>query len=127
MAELDKLLFQTKEISKIFKNSSSIELPNYVIDIICSFNSDQIRTQKAILNKKYKEKSNETFIEHMMKIIKDNGLNVLFSIIKDENISGYPLETNDFQIVEENLTKRIDINYFNKNVFNGEYKPEELE
>lgn len=127
MAELDKLLFQAKEMSKIVKNISEIELPNYVIGIICSFNSEQIRTQKNILKKKYREKSNETFIEHMIKIINENGLNVLFTIIKDEIISGYPLGTNDFQIVGENLTKRIDINYFNKKVCNGEYTPEELE
>ena len=63
----------------------------------------------------------------MIKVIENNNLNVLLTVIINENISKYPLGKNDFDIEGENLTKRIDINYFNKMICHAEYNDKELE
>ena len=127
IGELNKLLIQAKEISKVVKNTSSVKLPNYFIGIICGFENSQVIGIKSILQKQYRKNNKELFIKHMIDIINNNDLKVIFAIIKNENISGYPLGKDDFNIEGENLTKRIDINYFNKLVCNGEYTPEELD
>lgn len=124
---LDELLYQIKEISKIIKNTHNITLPKYVIGIICSYNQKQINYQKMILNKKYKNNKKETFAENIMKIIKESGINVLIAAIRDEEISGYPLGKDDFFIENLNLSKRIDINYFNSKVCNGKYENKDLQ
>jgi len=127
LAELIKLLIQIKEISKIAQNIYSIQLPKFIIGIICSYNENQINTQISKLNYKYKKNSGEKFLEHVMKIIDNSGMNVLISAIKDESIMDYPLGKDDFRIVGANLTKRIDIDYINKKICNNEYLPKELE
>ena len=127
LAELTKLLIQIKEISKIAQNIYPVQLPKYVIGIICSYNENQINTQIGNLNKEYKKNSDEKFLEHAMKIINNSGMNVLISVIKDESIMDYPLGIDDFRIGGANLTKRIDIYYINKKICNNEYLPKELE
>lgn len=126
MAGLAELLIQIKEISK-FVNSSSISLPNLVIGIICFFDKEQIEKQKLVINKKYKENSEDKFVEYIIKIIENNKLNVLIAAIKDQQICGYPLGFGDFLIKNLNLKKRIDINYFNEKICNGKYNSKELE
>ena len=127
LAELIKLLIQIKEISKIVQNIYPIQLPKFIIGIICSYNENQINTQISNLNKEYKKNSGEKFLEHVMKIINNSGVNVLISAIKDETIMDYPLGIDDFRIGGANLTKRIDIDYTNKKICNNEYLPKELE
>ena len=127
MAELYELLIQAKEISKVVKNLTTIKLPNLFIGIICSFNKNQIKYQQGLLNKVYRNGLEETFLQYIMKIIETNKINVVITVIRDETISGYPLGIEDFFIENENITKRIDINYFNKKICDGEYKNEELE
>ena len=73
-------------------------MPNYFIRGIFGFNDEQIKSQKIILNKKYKQNSKEIFINHIIKIIESNDLKVLFAIIKNENISTYPLNKKVFKI-----------------------------
>ena len=126
IAELKKLLIQIKEISKIAQNISPIQLPKYVIGIICSCSENQIKTQIDNLNKEYKKKSGEKFLEHVMKIINNSGMNVLISVIKDESIMDYPLGIDDFRIAGANLTKRVDIDYINKKICKNAYLPKEL-
>ena len=69
----------------------------------------------------------ETFIENIMKAINEYWINVLIVAIRDEEISGYPLGKDDFFIENLNLTKRIDINYFNSKVCNGKYDKKYLQ
>ena len=126
IAELKKLLIQIKEISKIAQNISPIQLPKYVIGIICSCSENQIKTQIDNLNKEYKKNSGEKFLEHVMKIINNSGMNVLISVIKDESIMDYPLGIDDFRIAGANLTKRVDIDYINKKICKNAYLPKEL-
>lgn len=126
MAGLIELLIQIKEIAKVIKNTSDISLPDYIIGIICSFNKNQIINQINCLNKNYKNNSPGTLLEHVLKIFEKSKLNILIGAIKDETIYGYPLGTDDFNIENENLTKRIDIEYFNKKVCQGEYNSDDL-
>ena len=126
LAELNKLLIQIKEISKIAQNIYPNQIPKFIIGIICSYSENQIKTEITNLNEEYKN-SGEKLIEHVMKIINNSGIKVLISVIKDESIMDYPLGIDDFRIAGANLTKRVDIDYINKKICNHEYIPEELE
>ena len=98
-----------------------------VIGIICDYDEKQIDKQKLIINKIYKENSEDKFVDYIIKIIEKNKLKVLIAAIKDQQICGYPLGYGDFLIDKLNLKKRIDINYFNKKVCDGKYNSTELE
>lgn len=97
-----------------------------VIGIICDYDEKQIDKQKLIINKIYKENSEDKFVDYIIKIIEKNKLKVLIAAIKDQQICGYPLGYGDFLIDKLNLKKRIDINYFNKKVCDGKYNSTEL-
>ena len=62
MVELNGLLIQIKEISKVV-NNISIDLPKYLIGIICKYEDKQISFQKNELAKAYKENGNITFFK----------------------------------------------------------------
>ena len=127
LAELNKLLIQIKEISKIAQNIYPNQIPKFIIGIICSYSENQIKTEITNLNEEYKKNSGEKFLEHIMKMINNSGIKVLISVIKDESIMDYPLGIDDFRIAGANLTKRVDIDYINKKICNHVYLPEELE
>ena len=107
MAELNDLLNQIKNVSKILRNYNCLKLPIYIIGIICSFRKEQIELQKKILQYEYK---NEILYNHIIQIINDNKINVVIGVIKDEKILNCHLGKEDFDIGNKT---RIDINHMN--------------
>lgn len=107
MAELNDLLNQIKNVSKILRNYNCLKLPIYIIGIICSFRKEQIELQKKILQYEYK---NEILYNHIIQIINDNKINVVIGAIKDEKILNCNLGKEDFDIGNKT---RIDIYHMN--------------
>ena len=108
IAELEDLLNQIKNISKIVKNLKNAEFPKYIIGIICSYNNNQIKFQQQLLNSKFQ---GESTLAHIMNIIENNNVNVVIGSIKDEQIFNYPLGKPDYDDI--GCKTRIDIHYMN--------------
>ena len=110
MDTLPELLNQIKNISKVVKNLYDGKLPSLIIGIICCYSETQVKAQQSFLKLK---KGDETFLDHIINIIKENKVHVIIGAIKDEQILNYPLGIPDFDIEGKNLQTRIDIFYMN--------------
>lgn len=110
MAELNSLLNQIKNISKVVHNIQGVSsAPKYLIGIICGYETKQIELQKKLLNSSYK---GEKVLAHIMNIIENNEVKVIIGAIKDEKIFNYPLGKADYH-PEIGRETRIDIYYMN--------------
>ena len=110
MDTLPELLNQIKNISKVVRNLYDGKLPSLIIGIICCYSETQVKAQQSFLKLK---KGDETFLDHIINIIKENKVHVIIGAIKDEQILNYPLGVPDFDIEGKNLQTRIDIFYMN--------------
>ena len=87
------LISQIKQISKIVNNTSKekkyINLPRYVIGILCNHNPNSVAREMAKLNIPYFNDEKITFLKHAIDVIKKNNINVVICVIKGK-INGYP-------------------------------------
>ena len=95
------------------KNLYDGKLPSLIIGIICCYSETQVKAQQSFLKLK---KGDETFLDHIINIIKENKVHVIIGAIKDEQILNYPLGIPDFDIEGKNLQTRIDIFYMNEHL-----------
>ena len=126
------LMSQIKQISKILNNTSKkkeyMNLPRYVIGILC--NHDPISGDRELtkLNIPYFNDEKKTFLNHAINVIKKNKINVVICVIKGE-INGYPLGKEDYEIENAKLKYRVDFPYMYKKIAGkdiGEEKLKEL-
>ena len=124
------LMSQIKQISKIVNNTSKekkyINLPRYVIGILCNHDPNSVAREKAKLNIPYFNDEKITFLKHAIDVIKKNNINVVICVIK-EKINGYPLGIEDYKIEDEKLKYRVDLAYMYKKIAGKDIDPEKLE
>jgi hypothetical protein len=123
--ELLGVLRQIKKISKIAKNltNTKIQLPKYVIGIMCSCKEDIVKKQFKMINEKI-DKGNSTLFEYINKIIEDNGIKYVLAVIKGEKIGEYELGKEDY--ASDYTLKRVDIQLMNQKLKFG-FTSEQLE
>ena len=124
--ELLGVLRQIKKISKIAKNltNTKIQLPKYVIGIMCSCKEDIVKKQFKMINEKI-DKGNSTLFEYINKIIEDNGIKYVLAVIKGEKIDDeYELGKEDY--ASDYTLKRVDIQLMNQKLKFG-FTSEQLE
>ena len=124
------MISQIKQISKIVNNTSKekkyINLPRYVIGILCNHNPNSVAREMAKLNIPYFNDEKITFLKHAIDVIKKNNINVVICVIK-EKINGYPLGIEDYKIEDEKLKYRVDLAYMYKKIAGKDIDPEKLE
>ena len=80
------LISQIKQISKIVNNTSKekkyINLPRYVIGILCNHDPNSVAREMAKLNIPYFNDEKITFLKHAIDVIKKNNINVVICVIK---------------------------------------------
>jgi chromosome segregation ATPase len=121
---------QIKQISKIVNNTSketeSINLPRYVIGILCNHDPNSGAREMEKLNIPYFNDEKKTFLKHTIDVIEKNNINVVICVIK-EKIKGYPLGVIDYEIEDEKLKYRVDLPYMYKKIAEKDIDPERLE
>jgi hypothetical protein len=124
------LMSQIKQISKIVNNTSketeSINLPRYVIGILCNHDPNSGAREMEKLNIPYFNDEKKTFLKHTIDVIEKNNINVVICVIK-EKIKGYPLGVIDYEIEDEKLKYRVDLPYMYKKIAEKDIEPERLE
>lgn len=123
------LLIQIKEDAKIMRCldiRNKINFPEYIIGIISSYNISDIEGQLKKLENSYKNENIST-LEHIIGIINRMKINVVIGAIKNEKIKDYPLGSCDYDIPDLKLSKRIDLQFLNKKVCEGQYTEKEIE
>jgi hypothetical protein len=124
------LMSQIKQISKIVNNTSketeSINLPRYVIGILCNHDPNSGAREMEKLNIPYFNDEKKTFLKHTIDVIEKNNINVVICVIK-EKIKGYPLGVIDYEIEDEKLKYRVDLPYMYKKIAEKDIDPERLE
>ena len=108
------LLKQIKKISKIAKNltGTKIQLPQFVIGIMCSFGKENVEQQFQIINEKIN--SELTLFQSINKTIENNGIKYALAVIKEEKIGDYNLGIEDYSL--DYKYKRVDINLMNEKI-----------
>ena len=130
--DLCNLLHQIKQDSKILScariknNDEEINLPKYVIGILCSYGNHDIDTELEYLNENYKKEEGITIMEHCLDVFEKMNINVVIGFIDGEQINGYPLGVCDYDIPDLKLAKRVDLYYMNNKICGGKYKGEQI-
>ena len=93
---------------------------------MCCYTNESIDSQMKQINQKYKN-SNISILEHVLEIIKENKINFVLSVIKDEIIDGYDLSVEDYNIKGQYLTTRIDIEYMYSKLFGNNKNKNKIE
>ena len=124
------LMSQIKQISKIVNNTSkekkSINLPRYVIGILCNHDPNSGAREMEKLNIPYFNDEKKTILKHTIDVIEKNNINVVICVIKGK-IKGYPLGVIDYEIEDEKLKYRVDLPYMYKKIAGIDIDPERLE
>ena len=113
------LMSQIKQISKIINNTSkqtiSISLPKYVIGILCNYDENSVTREMEKLNIPYFNDKKQNQLQHAIKIIDKNKVNVVICVIKEE-INGYTLQKEDYEIENDQIKYRVDLSYMFKKI-----------
>ena len=129
-SRLSDLIIQLKQDAKIFKylklSDDSIELPKYLIGIMCNYEIDTLNIEWSKLNKSYKGSEIMKNLNHIMKIIENMDIKIIIGIIKDEKIMDYPLGKCDYDYNLPDVFRRVDLNFLNKKVCEGKYSEKKI-
>ena len=114
------LLNQIKQNCKIFKRfecDKPIKMPKIAIGIICTNFNPNYKEQLDMLKANYKFEYNGkklNYFEHITNRFEQNNFKVMIGVYRDSKIYDYPLNIEDYNIKEQNLSKRVDIYYMNE-------------
>ena len=123
---LIEILNQIKESSKILgniENKNNLNLPKTIIGILCSDNQGNYSGQINKLKSLYK-KTEDSYLTHITKIINNYNINVIIGVNLNSTILEYPLDVEDYNIPNEKLCYRVDIEYANKKMKTNKTKEE---
>jgi len=123
------ILNQIKESSKILKNivyENKEKLPKTIIGILCSDHGGHFKDQIKTLKGPYKN-TKEKYVDHFTNIINNNGIQAVIGVIRNSKILDYPLNDEDYNIENEKLYYRVDIEYANEKMKTNKTKEELME
>ena len=120
------ILNQVKETSKILGNivyENKNDIPSTIIGILCNDHGGYFNDQIKNLKKIYKD-TEETYLKHITNIIDKNKIRVIIGVIRNCKINDYPLDIEDYNIDNEKLSFRVDIEYANEKMKTNKTKQE---
>ena len=132
--DLYRLLNQIKQDSKIMRcakvkdmNNNDIQLPNYIIGIMCSYGKYTIQSELENLHESYKNKKDYSFLNHCLDVIEKMNIKVVIGFINNGKLKDYSLLDADYKITGLQYSARVDLNHLNEKVCEKKYKPDEIE
>ena len=132
--DLYRLLNQIKQDSKILRcakvkdmKNNDIQLPKYIIGIMCSNGKYTIQSELEKLHENYKNKKDYSFLNRCLDVIEKMNIKVVIGFINNGKLKEYSLLDADYIIPGLQYSARVDLNYLNEKVCEKKFKPDEIE
>ena len=119
---LEQIALDSKILDNIKIKTDNINLPRFIIGVLCNYSKIGIKKEMEQLNQIYINNPNETKLQHIINVIKDCKINVIVGFIQNQKINDYRLDIEDYNIKDSdnNSAMRVDIKYMYRKICNEE-------